>query len=315
MGKEIGPQRLRLAKRLVLTPVAGHARTWALSGEASRVKLLVLRRVVLPGVAAARCWFERPLPGGLVFRANSQDFLPATVSVFGVWEPVLTEFLRRRLQPGRVFVDVGANLGWFTINAARWLAPSGTVVAIEPVPALFEQLNQQLDLNALENVRAVNEAVSEKAGWVRIDVGPREHTGLSRVVAENGFREGAIRARSLAEMLSDNEISRCRVVKIDVEGSEYGVVKGMHELLAMMPPDVEVIVEVGPARASSPEDVGNLFAVFRDRNFFAYEMPNTYSVREWRDPQLPTALARVSTLPTKETDIVFSRLDAPALPL
>lgn len=314
MGKEIGRQRFRLMKRLVLTPLAGPGSLWALSGTATRSKLAVLRRVVLPGLAAARKPFERALGDGLVFRANSQDFLPAVVLAFGTWEPVLTSFLHRRLGPGRVFVDVGANLGWFTIHAARWLGESGTVVAIEAAPDLFEELTHQVVLNRLENVRTINEAVGEGRGWVRIQPGPREHTGLTRVVAESGPGEGRLRAQSLPDMLTTDEIARCRAIKIDVEGAEYEVVRGMRPMLDRLPPDVEFIVEVGPARASSHLDVPKLFEAFAGNGFTAYEIPNSYSVKEWRDPQFPEGLKRITTLPTEECDVVFSRIDAPKLP-
>lgn len=314
MGKEIGRQQFRLMKRVVLTPLAGPARRWALSGKATTSKLVVLRRIVLPGFAAAGRPFERVLADGLVFHANSQDFLPAVVLAFGTWEPVLTSFLHRRLAAGRVFVDVGANLGWFTINAARWLGESGSVVAIEAAPDLFEELTRQVAVNRLDNVRTINEAVGEGPGWVSIQAGPREHTGLTRVVAESGPGEGRLRAQSLPDMLTADEIVRCRAIKIDVEGAEYEVVKGMRPMLDSLPQDVEFIVEVGPARASSHLEVRELFEVFADHGFRAYGMPNSYSVKEWRDPQLPENLKRITKLPTEESDVVFSRIDGPELP-
>jgi FkbM family methyltransferase len=314
MGKQVGRQKLRLPKRLILAPFAPMAQRWALSGDASTVKHLVLRRVVLTGLTAAGRPFERPVNSNLVFRANSEDLLPVMVLIFGVWEPVLTEFLRRRLEPGRVFVDVGANLGWFSANAAKWVAPSGSVVAIEPAPALFGQLVAQVKDNHLDNVRTVNEAVGATSGRVRIQAGPAAHTGLTRVVQSTSAASGEVPLQPLPSILTADEIARCRAIKIDVEGSEYDVVRGMEDLLPRLPADAELIIEVGPERAASGTDVAELFGILQAAGYHPYAMPNSYTMAAYRDPLFPATLARLHELPTEETDVVFSRRDETELP-
>jgi FkbM family methyltransferase len=309
VGKQIERQQYRFVKRVVLAPVAGPVRRWALSGPPTRAKLFALRYVVLTGLTATGKQFERSVGSGLTFGANSEDLLPVMVLIFGVWEPVLTEFLRRRLEPGRVFVDVGANLGWFTTNAAHWVGPTGSVVAMEPAPVLYEQLVTQLRRNDIANVRAVNEAAGAATGRVRIEPGPSAHTGLTRVVDSLSGSPDEISTRPLSLLLDQNEIARCRAIKIDVEGYEYNVARGMQDLLSRLPSDAEVIVEVGPARAKSSNDVVELFEIFRSRGFHPYVMPNDYSMAAYRDPVFPDALERLHDLPTRETDVVFSRRD------
>lgn len=313
MAKQIGPQRLRVAKRLLLTPVSRPAQAWAMSGRASPGKHFLLRHVVLSGLAAARRPFERRVGPDLIFRGTSDDLLPLMILMFGVWEPVLTEFLRRRLQPGRVFVDVGANLGWFTSMASRWVGPSGSVVAIEAAPFLFEKLAAQVRVNGLENVRALNEAVGADSGWARIQAGPRTHTGLTRVVATNSPSVDEVPMRPLSALLSTDEIARCRAIKIDVEGSEYDVVRGMEGLLPLLPPDAEIIVEVGPDRAVAPTDVAELFHTLEAHGYRPYTLPNVYSVAAYRDPSYPEALEPLHGLPDRETDVVFSHANASRL--
>lgn len=314
MRKEIGPQRLRMAKRAILTPIAGPAHRWALSGEGSPLKHFVLRHVVLSGFAAARRPFQRPVGSNLVFRGTSDDFLPVMVLMFGVWEPVLTEFLRRRLHPGRVFVDVGANVGWFTTVASRSVGPSGSVVAIEAAPSLFGQLRAQVRANGLENVRPVNEAAGARPGRARVEAGPRTHTGLTRVVATSAGADNDIPLRPLAAILTEQEVARCRAIKIDVEGSEYDVVRGMRDLFPVLPADAEIIVEVGPERAVSSTDVAELFEIFRGYGYHPYTLPNIYSMAAYRDPSYPEALQPLRRMPDVETDVVFSRTECPRLP-
>ncbi len=312
MAREIDRTTFPRLKRAVLTPLGERTRTWALAGSPNPVKLLWLRRVVLPGVGAANREFTKDIGNDLSFRGNSRDLLPAFVEVFGVWEPPLTQFLQSRLTPGRVFVDVGANLGWFALNAARWVGADGAVVAVEASPGICAALSAQIERNGLDNVRVVNEAVGSSEGWVTIRPGPSGHTGLTRVV-DAGERSGEVRRRQLHQLLTDDELARCRVVKIDVEGAEYDVVRGIGPALEQLPADAELVLEVGPARAGASDEVTELFATFRAAGFHPYVMPNDYTVRAYRDPKPLRTLRRLAGLPQQETDIVFSRADVAAL--
>lgn len=310
----IGPQRFRRVKRLVLGPLTPSVQRWAMQGPVSPAKLVALRRIVLPGVVAARAPFERRLDNGLVFRATTEDFLAAMVYIFGVWEPLLTAFLRRRLGPGRVFVDVGANLGWFALDASTIVGPSGGVVAIEAAPDLVSHLTSQISANRLTNVRVINHAIGARAGWVRILPGPSTHTGLTRVAEVDSPNFDDVAARTLPEVLRPSELQRCRAIKIDVEGYEFDVIKGLVTILPLIPPDAELIVEVAPSRAphiTAPEE---LFSVLGDYGFWPYELPNTYTVRAYRTPERPRALKRLTSPPTVQTDVVFSRVHTDQLP-
>lgn len=287
---------------------------YALAGKPSAVKLACLRRIVLPGVAARADDFEHEIAPGIVFRANTADYLPAVVRVFGGWEPALTTFLRNRLSPGRVFVDVGANIGWFELWAAPLVGPDGSVVAIEASPVIFEQLKAQISRNGLSQVRLVNEAVGAADGWVRIVDGPAWNSGQSGT-AVDVERPGSVLSRPLHEILTPDEIRRCRLVKIDVEGGEFDVVRGIGPVLDALPADAEIVVEVNAARATSPKDVAELWETFIGRGYHAYALPNDYTTRFLRDPSIPRTLARLDGPPAAQTDVVFSRTDEPDLPL
>ena len=76
---------------------------------------------------------------------------------FGMWEPNLTHWITERLKDGDVFVDVGANVGYFSLLAST-LVGSGHVVAVEPTPRAFDMLEESLRRSHATNVRAVNAA-------------------------------------------------------------------------------------------------------------------------------------------------------------
>jgi FkbM family methyltransferase len=253
---------------------------------------------------------------GVVFRGNTADFLPNVVRVFGRWEPAMTTFLTNRLTPGRVFVDVGANIGWFDLVAAPLVGPDGGVVGIEASPAIHRRLVDQISANGLTNVRTVNEAVGAAAGWVHIVDGPSWNSAQSAVVADVERRAGSVVCRTLDEILTADEIKACRVVKIDVEGAEFEVVRGLGPLLDTLPGDAELVIEVGPGRGgSSDESVDELWDTFVSRGYHAYELPNEYTTAFLRDPVVPRTLSRLTAPPARQTDVVFSRTDASELAL
>lgn len=68
---------------------------------------------------------------GATFAVDTQDLIQRYLYLFGVWEPHMTRWLQRRLKPGDVFVDVGANIGYYSILASRLVGARGKVVAIE----------------------------------------------------------------------------------------------------------------------------------------------------------------------------------------
>lgn len=78
----------------------------------------------------------------------------------GVWEPDETALIVDRLRPGDTFVDIGANIGWFTLIAARIVGESGMVIAYEPDPDNFAILDRNIARNGLTNVVAINAAFS-----------------------------------------------------------------------------------------------------------------------------------------------------------
>src|SRR5262249_59237800 len=89
---------------------------------------------------------------------NTRDFLQQYLYYFGVWEPDITALIKRRLRLGNCFVDIGANIGYFTLLAARQVGTTGRVVSIEASPAVYSPLTANVRRNRLTQVRALNVA-------------------------------------------------------------------------------------------------------------------------------------------------------------
>ncbi|OIJ89817.1 FkbM family methyltransferase [Streptomyces colonosanans] len=256
---------------------------------------------------------------GARFAVDTQDLIQRYVYLFGVWEPHMTGWLQRRLKPGDTFVDVGANVGIFSVLASGLVGDRGRVVAIEASPVFHQQLVQQARLNGRRNIRAVNAAVADSHKTLTFVLASSRNMGANSIVPYDGPAESTfeIDAVPLPELLDQCEIENARVIKIDVEGAEGGVVRGLAPMLDKLRPDAEITVEVTPDRmAQLGDSVDELLGIMADAGFHAYRLANDY------DPgSYPLALKGGPLVPvrwtgpvTAESDLIFSRVDAETLP-
>ena len=121
-----------------------------------------LRRFVVPP-------FVMRLPlelGGFAFHCDQRDSVAREVCFTGCYEPQETQLASRLLRAGDVFVDVGANWGYFTLAAAHWVGAGGRVIAFEPEPRLFALLTSNLEANRLDFVRAYRTAAAAGSGRI-----------------------------------------------------------------------------------------------------------------------------------------------------
>jgi len=161
------------------------------------------------------------------------DFLTADRT----YEPALMSVLDQ-LQAGTV-LDIGASLGFLTVRAARQLGDRGRVLAFEPHPVRFQYLQRNLQLNALHNVTAFQCALGDRAGDAILhDVDPRlgPRPIDATMTAVTGGATFHVSVRTVDEVLA-NEAGRndIRLVKIDVEGYESQVLRGMSETMRQRP--------------------------------------------------------------------------------
>jgi len=248
---------------------------------------------------------------GARFEGTLSGLVQRAVFHFGIYEPNLTTWIADSLAPGDVFVDVGANVGYFSLLAASAAGTSVRVVALEPAPSTFRTLQANLARNGATNVRAVNAAAYDKEGTLPIFTIPtEENAGGATLVRAIGPREADVAARPLADILTAAEMARARIIKIDVEGAEVAAVRGLLPALAGAPSGLEIVVEL---TAGTERDVR---AMLEPLGYNVYVLENPSSPLEL-DPRAPKRPVRVSSPAVAANDrvtyMVFSRRDAPAL--
>lgn len=142
------------------------------------------------------------------------------------YEPIETRFVREILKPGDVVVDIGANLGWYTLLACSRIGPNGQVHAFEPNPDTAARFAQTLTLNGLDGqVTLYKCALDENAGSVTIAwyAGSNNPGGTSIATdIAPGMTAAVVETRSLDSL----GLERLDFIKIDVEGAELRVFRG-----------------------------------------------------------------------------------------
>lgn len=161
--------------------------------------------------------------------------------VCGSFEPNEFAFVDRVLKPGMTFIDVGANDGYYSLFAARRVGPTGKVIAVEPSSRERAHLQRNLGRNGLDNVQVVAAALGAEPGFVDLHLAHGVHAGhntLGDFAHDDVVRASSERVplETLDAVVARHGLTQVDMVKIDVEGSEAGVIAGARKVLTEMRP-------------------------------------------------------------------------------
>jgi FkbM family methyltransferase len=169
----------------------------------------------------------------------------------GVYEPLTAEAMRRLLRPGDVVLDAGANVGYLTAVAAGMVGPSGQVHAFEPEPSCFRQLERLLELNPGRHIVLNRCAVGDKNDETTINIAaPGSIMGSTAVpgLMPEDRRRSSIRVpmARLDSYIERHRLCRIALVKIDVEGFELRVLRGLDGYVQRAEHPPNIICEITP---------------------------------------------------------------------
>ncbi len=223
--------------------VAALSRAGAERVPGARQAYALLHRLVFPGGE------QRVVVNGMPIWVDTRDRVIAT-HLLGdeVWERSETEAFLANVRAGMCVFDVGANIGYYTLLAARAVGPSGRVYAFEPEPRNFSLLMRSIAENGFTNIRPLPVAVSDKAGIVRLHLDDANFGAHS-------FHPGSVRTSSgrfveVEAMTLDSFGDEARsfdagiLVKVDVQGAEALVVDGGRRLFGL--PRITALMEIWP---------------------------------------------------------------------
>jgi FkbM family methyltransferase len=241
---------------------------------------------------------------GAQMDCDPRDLIQSMILMFGVWEPEVSNVITSKLTGGGIFVDVGANIGYDSLLAAKL---ADKIVSIEANPVTFDRLAKNMEQNAVNNVRMVNKAVSDKVGSLAI-YDPQQgnnHGAATTIEARGGAKIATVESAPLDEILTPDELTRISLIKIDVEGGEIPIVQSILDRIHLYPEKFSIIVEAAPNEDTAWNEI---FDHMMSLSFKAFFIPNEYTVDwylNWRNPSGPSALNK---MPNEQSDILFERV-------
>lgn len=228
---------------------------------------LSTRRVIATGEAAGLT---------LVSRGADPDFAR------GTYERPIQQVIAAHLRHGDVFYDVGANIGFFSLVAARCVGKDGQVYAFEPVPQNADAVVQSAALNRFDTIRVFREAVGATSG--RAELLLARHIGGAALASAdvppdmNGHLE--VDVTTLDDAIARRGLRPPTLVKVDVEGAEIDVFHGMAETLRKHRP--KIVFEVDDAtHGGLDRKTSQVTALLTSTGYVVTDLPASYGGQSW----------------------------------
>jgi len=206
-----------------------------------------LRFMKLAGIGSKT--FSKKMPGNFYMHLNPLEHIQQQLFWYGHYEKEVGDLLKKIIKPGDVFIDAGANIGYFSLLVAK-AEPTSTVIAFEPASNVFEKLNSHIQLNDFKNITAVNAAAGEKDETGELFLSGTDNEGMSSLKKPENYsgKSEEIKIINLDNWFKESGLRKISVIKIDVEGSELAALRGMKEIISQFHP--LIITEVNPGTLS-----------------------------------------------------------------
>lgn len=219
------------------------------------------------------------------------------------YEPAETSFVRSHLKEGDHFLDIGANIGWFTMLASTIVGKGGRITSFEPRPITLQHLKSSIEINQLEEMVTVHGVgVSDVTGetYLSWQEGTDNPGGsfVSTIALGGNMASQVIRLVSLDSL----DIGKVNLVKIDVEGSEYKAMTGAKKLIDQSRPTV--LSEINPialknVSGRSPDEYLDLFIRRNYRVFIVDGSLTSPQEISAYPPSWPRDLMNVGLIPSE----------------
>lgn len=207
----------------------GHLAAWASRNypfEKGQWRLGSLAYGLLPEAAVGKQIRTTRTRYGFAMRLDLGQFVDRTIYCTGGWEPLETQVILAALRPGDTFVDVGANIGFFSLLAHQRVAPNGRVHAVEATPSTADLLDANIARNAASSIYVHRCAAGDREAAVTMVVHDAGNIGSNHL--SFGDAGPAVPLRRLDNLLASETI---RLIKLDIEGAEAMALRGAGAIL------------------------------------------------------------------------------------
>ena len=202
--------------------------------------------------------YKKRLQDSFYMLLNPTEHIQQQLFWYGYYEKESGDLLKKIIKPGDMFLDLGANIGYFSLLVAN-NSPSVKVISFEPVAGLFQNMNDNISLNNIKNISTINAAVGEISEEKELFVSAPDNLGMSSFHQPENFsgKTERVKVVTMDDWFETSGLPKIDIIKLDIEGSELGALKGMKEVLQEQKP--VLIVEINTETLSmfnlKPSDI------------------------------------------------------------
>ncbi|MDT5269284.1 MAG: hypothetical protein QOH49_1470 [Acidobacteriota bacterium] len=192
---------------------------------------------------------------GITYQLDLGEYIDSSIYFGGCFEPDTTAAINRLCRPGMTVVDIGANVGCHALRFGKLVGAAGRVVAFEPMTWARAKLVRNIELNGFSNITVEAVALSDSAGSREAYFRSSWQSGEES--DPESLRRDTITFDTLDAYAERNNISRVDLIKLDVDGHEFKVIRGGARTLAAHRP--LILIELGPhLLAGAGDDIAEM---------------------------------------------------------
>jgi len=220
-----------------------------------------------------REYFDIKIDRGVRMRLHFDSELSRLIYVDD-FERTEREFLKKFLKPGDLFVDIGANIGLFSLIAARAIGPSGKVFAFEPTGRIYGRLTHSVRLNAFQNISCFRLALSDRTGqqdFFMYKDGFDAWNSFALPASGWAFKHERVACETWdCFALANDLLGKVVMVKLDVEGWEARVLRGAAQTLRRDDAPLMQVEFTDAAAASAGSSCKDLYRILEDFGYLMF---------------------------------------------
>lgn len=209
----------------------------------NRFRVAIQARLYKPG-SVVHASIDGMAPLRFALHSKTDRWISGTIRQGYVFEQHIVTLLQAFLRPGDVLLDIGANIGWFTVIGSKCVGAAGRVLSFEPDPFNLSLLRRNLRLNRCTNVDVYPIAVTEKQGRSILYRSTDNQGDHQLAVIADRQEWVSVRTDTIDQVLA-GRAGRIAFVKIDTQGSEAAILAGMDATLARNP-GARMVLEFWP---------------------------------------------------------------------
>jgi len=227
--------------------------------------------------------FKKKLPENFFMLLNPAEHIQQQLFWYGYYEKELGDLIKKVLRPGDVFLDIGANIGYFSLLVSNNV-PNARVISFEPVQYLFQKLEENISVNNIKNIMAIKAAAGEIDEEKEIFISGSDNLGMSSFQQPENYsgKKEKVKVVRIDDWFHTSHLSKVDVIKLDVEGSELAALKGMNDILTQFKPllIIEINCETLSMFGLTPSNINNYLNQLNFDGFIILENARLAALKE-----------------------------------